>query len=589
MSTHLPTPKCGHGVLAVLRPREDLGSGWVEAIAETCKLCEGKPTGAPFKPGAPTPAPAPAPAIEEAPAADPLEEPRRPELPQEEPEEEEAQEVEAPAPSSTPVPPASEAPARRPRPGGAWIWRMLEAFGWRLEEVEALARRRLEEAERATAANAGRLADAFARIAELERSGARDRDLRPLAERVGKLEAAELHAAGKGETLEAIAELKAITDTLATRLGELRANDKDLRGSVRSLSVDLRRELAELEGLRERDGRELGHCGGAVAGLVLRVKRLEAAAGVGGLETCAVCREVIPLDCESIGNVDRTVVVHTGCEAGLAKLRDTARALDLLKPAGPPPLTATIASDRERAELEEEEDRREEVLSLGIPMPARHGMSDSPEARAATAAGLPGWSVLPAPELGQGEEACGAAGPYPGRVCDREEGHDGPHRSSEEVEADTCFRCGIPLATSAAVTEPGVGRRHVDGSPVCKRREARRLVLLESPWREDPSPDLQRVEAWIHRRRRYASAALLDSFAQGEAAMVSHLLYTQVLDDDLPTDRLTGMHAGWSWLDAVAAVVVYADLGISDGMRAAIARAEAAGVEVETRTVSGWT
>jgi hypothetical protein len=45
--------RCGHGNIAKLIPRPDIGDGWVQAVAESCRLCEANPGSAPlaFQPG----------------------------------------------------------------------------------------------------------------------------------------------------------------------------------------------------------------------------------------------------------------------------------------------------------------------------------------------------------------------------------------------------------------------------------------------------------------------------------------------------------------------------------------------------------
>ena len=100
-------------------------------------------------------------------------------------------------------------------------------------------------------------------------------------------------------------------------------------------------------------------------------------------------------------------------------------------------------------------------------------------------------------------------------------------------------------------------------------------VILESPF----AGNLQ-----LH--FRYARAAMRDSLLRGEAPMVSHLLYTQVLDDEEPTDRAMGIAAGLAW--AADKTAVYTDCGISRGMEHGIRAAQLAGRPVEYRTVEGW-
>lgn len=103
-----------------------------------------------------------------------------------------------------------------------------------------------------------------------------------------------------------------------------------------------------------------------------------------------------------------------------------------------------------------------------------------------------------------------------------------------------------------------------------------RRVIIESPYAGD-------VEANIE----YAREALADSLHRGEAPFASHLLYTQpgVLDDTIPAERDLGIKAGFAWHPVVDAVIVYADLGISGGMRQGISTAESLGLPVEVRRI----
>ena len=91
-------------------------------------------------------------------------------------------------------------------------------------------------------------------------------------------------------------------------------------------------------------------------------------------------------------------------------------------------------------------------------------------------------------------------------------------------------------------------------------------VILESPYGSDSV-------VVVDRNTRYARAAMLDSLKRGEAPMVSHLLYTQVLDDRDRDDRHMGIEAGLAWGSVVDATVVYVDLGITSGMEKGIGRA----------------
>lgn len=109
-----------------------------------------------------------------------------------------------------------------------------------------------------------------------------------------------------------------------------------------------------------------------------------------------------------------------------------------------------------------------------------------------------------------------------------------------------------------------------------------RLVVIETPF-------AGRTEAERQRNADYLKAALLDSLKRGEAPFASHALYPQVLDDDFPSDRRLGMEAGFAWGKKADAVIVYADLGTSPGMREGIVRAIGRGQQVEYRTLgSEW-
>lgn len=99
-----------------------------------------------------------------------------------------------------------------------------------------------------------------------------------------------------------------------------------------------------------------------------------------------------------------------------------------------------------------------------------------------------------------------------------------------------------------------------------------RLVIIESPYAGNVALNVE-----------YARAAMLDCLARGEAPFASHLLYTQVLDDDEPDERYLGISAGLDWVERADASVVYVDLGVSGGMRQGIKRALAVGRAVYAR------
>ena len=95
-------------------------------------------------------------------------------------------------------------------------------------------------------------------------------------------------------------------------------------------------------------------------------------------------------------------------------------------------------------------------------------------------------------------------------------------------------------------------------------------VILESPYAGN-----------VDLNTRYARLCVKDSLSKGEAPLASHLLYTQMLDDD--EEREWGINAGLEWLKGAEYTVVYTDLGVSDGMKRGIEAAYAAGLPVEWR------
>lgn len=99
-------------------------------------------------------------------------------------------------------------------------------------------------------------------------------------------------------------------------------------------------------------------------------------------------------------------------------------------------------------------------------------------------------------------------------------------------------------------------------------------VIIESPYAGDTEANVQ-----------YARACLLDSLHRGEAPLASHLLYTQVLDDNNVGHRNTGIEAGLAWLEYADLHVFYIDLGFSEGMKRAMVRSIEMGVEIEIRKI----
>lgn len=108
-----------------------------------------------------------------------------------------------------------------------------------------------------------------------------------------------------------------------------------------------------------------------------------------------------------------------------------------------------------------------------------------------------------------------------------------------------------------------------------------RLVIIESPY--SGKDDNER-----NRNVEYARDALLDSLARGEAPLASHLLYTQVLSDEVPDQRNHGVDAGLAWAEHAEATVVYLDLGVSAGMVTGLEHAARHHRPIELRKLAGW-
>lgn len=97
-------------------------------------------------------------------------------------------------------------------------------------------------------------------------------------------------------------------------------------------------------------------------------------------------------------------------------------------------------------------------------------------------------------------------------------------------------------------------------------------VIIESPFAGD-------VELNV----AYARRALKDSLSRGEYPIASHLLYTQVLNDNVPVERRQGIEAGYAWRRVAEKAVFYVDHGWSGGMLAAKALYEQESIPFELR------
>lgn len=101
-----------------------------------------------------------------------------------------------------------------------------------------------------------------------------------------------------------------------------------------------------------------------------------------------------------------------------------------------------------------------------------------------------------------------------------------------------------------------------------------KLVIIESPY-----------AGQVFQNVMYARQAVKHSLEQGEAPIASHLLYTQMLDDDVPAERALGINAGLAWRKVAESAVFYVDRGWSRGMEAAKEIYDREGFPYEIRSI----
>lgn len=102
-------------------------------------------------------------------------------------------------------------------------------------------------------------------------------------------------------------------------------------------------------------------------------------------------------------------------------------------------------------------------------------------------------------------------------------------------------------------------------------------VMLESPYAGD-----------VTANEDYARRCTLNSIRRGEAPMMGHLLYTQVLKDANPTERKMGIRAHLAWLRRSKGIVLCTDRGTSSGMKEAIELGLSLGVPIVDRRLEGY-
>lgn len=102
-----------------------------------------------------------------------------------------------------------------------------------------------------------------------------------------------------------------------------------------------------------------------------------------------------------------------------------------------------------------------------------------------------------------------------------------------------------------------------------------RRIVIESPFAGDEAENLA-----------YARRAMAHAIGEGDAPYASHLLYTQVLNDADPNERLVGMQAGFMWAAQAELCAVYVDKGLSEGMREGIRVALNRQIPIEFRSLA---
>lgn len=139
-------------------------------------------------------------------------------------------------------------------------------------------------------------------------------------------------------------------------------------------------------------------------------------------------------------------------------------------------------------------------------------------------------------------------------------------KSLVKPDSDIANMCGRAIAIAKH-------RFHImKGLPAGRKTR----VVLESPYAGETARNVD-----------YARAALRDSLLRDEAPIASHLLHTQVLNDEDTDERRMGIRAGHDWIAQADLVVFYADLGCSNGMDEAKEEANRMGVRCETRYLGG--
>ena len=107
-----------------------------------------------------------------------------------------------------------------------------------------------------------------------------------------------------------------------------------------------------------------------------------------------------------------------------------------------------------------------------------------------------------------------------------------------------------------------------------------KLVAIESPYAAT-NP------AMLTFHKAYLRACLRDSVLRGEAPYASHAYLCDALDDRYSSERHMGLAVGAAWTSRADLRAFYIDLGMSNGMRLALAAYRSSGVSFVLRRLSG--
>jgi hypothetical protein len=117
-----------------------------------------------------------------------------------------------------------------------------------------------------------------------------------------------------------------------------------------------------------------------------------------------------------------------------------------------------------------------------------------------------------------------------------------------------------------------------------------RTVVIESPYR--PMLGKATVHAGLflyhqllQRNIDYCKKAIKDCLDRNESPYASHLLLTQVLNDNIYGERKKGLEASHQWIYVADLVAFYIDHGYSEGMLRSLELCKRAGLKHEEREI----